>query len=315
MHLDIYQLVCFKRGIMIDTLPTTSFQWRLGSNTKLLVSAISVSITTVCHHIFLIFFICTVPLGRCTLLTPLCLQFLAFSLRALGKGLSLFLGPLSGTPYHCFWEKLLWFSVWEKKVRTHLCEIHLCWRVQMCACFSVHCTGGVHVFDSLCVVQVVCVCLCVFLCVDVRYGYDGGVACGVGCGGWGKTSNRRANCPVCCASTQLFLVILELSLLLVCFFKGFPDLFLYISANHITTWCSSGEDCVQSWGKKPSCCCDDWTKWQRATLQRRHISEDDMILWCSKRNFVVPWDMCKMVSYLGQVLVNFFHVRYDGCVD
>ena len=41
-------------------------------STKLLVSVFGVSVRTVCHLIFLTFFIHTVPLGRCTLLTPHC---------------------------------------------------------------------------------------------------------------------------------------------------------------------------------------------------------------------------------------------------
>ena len=57
----------------------------------------SVSIRTVCHHIFLTF-IHTVPLGRCALLTPLCWQFLASLLRPLETDLSLVYDPLSGTP-------------------------------------------------------------------------------------------------------------------------------------------------------------------------------------------------------------------------
>ena len=44
----------------------------LGFSTKLLVSVFSESIRTVCHLIFLTFLNHTVPLGRCTLLTPHC---------------------------------------------------------------------------------------------------------------------------------------------------------------------------------------------------------------------------------------------------
>ena len=69
---------------------STGFQWRLGVNTKLLVSVFNVYIRTVCHLIFLTFFIHTVPLGRCALLTPHCWQFLASLLRPLGKDFSLF---------------------------------------------------------------------------------------------------------------------------------------------------------------------------------------------------------------------------------
>ena len=68
---------------------STGFQWRLGVgfNTKLLVSVFSVSIRTVYHHIFLTFFIHTIPLGGCALLTPLCWQFLTFLFRSLEKDL------------------------------------------------------------------------------------------------------------------------------------------------------------------------------------------------------------------------------------
>ena len=80
----------------------------------------------VCHFLFLTFFIRTVSLGRCTLLTPLCWQFLASLLRPLGKDLSLFLDPLSGTHYHYPSEKQC-FTTFRKKLKTHLFEIHLCW--------------------------------------------------------------------------------------------------------------------------------------------------------------------------------------------
>ena len=50
---------------------------------------------------FLTFFIHTVSLGRCALLTPLCWQFLASLLRPLAKDLSLFLDPLLWT--HCYY--------------------------------------------------------------------------------------------------------------------------------------------------------------------------------------------------------------------
>ena len=63
----------------------TGFQWKLGSNTKLLVSVFNVSIRTVCHHIVLTFFIHTIPLGCCTLLTPLCWQSLTSRLMSLHK--------------------------------------------------------------------------------------------------------------------------------------------------------------------------------------------------------------------------------------
>ena len=72
---------------------------------KIAFSVFSVSIRTDCYLIFLTFFIHNVPLGRCSLLTPLCGQILASLLRPLENYLSLFLDPLSGTPYHYPSEK------------------------------------------------------------------------------------------------------------------------------------------------------------------------------------------------------------------
>ena len=69
----------------------TGCQRRLGSYTKLHVSLISVSITTTCHHIFLTFFIYTIPLHCCALLTYL--RDPHFSLETFG-----ILVPLSKTP-------------------------------------------------------------------------------------------------------------------------------------------------------------------------------------------------------------------------
>ena len=78
---------------------STGFQWKPGSNTKLLACVFSVYVTTLCHLIFLTFFIHTYHLGRCVLSTPLCLQFLASVSRPMAEDLSLSLAPLSGTPY------------------------------------------------------------------------------------------------------------------------------------------------------------------------------------------------------------------------
>ena len=50
-------------------------------------------------------------LERCTLLTPLCSQFLASIWRPLAKDLSLFLAPLSGIPYLYLSEKLSVFQL------------------------------------------------------------------------------------------------------------------------------------------------------------------------------------------------------------
>ena len=61
---------------------------------KIACLCFSASIRTVCHLIFLTFFIHTVPLGCCALLTPLCWQFLASLLRPLRKDL-------------CFWTHCL----------------------------------------------------------------------------------------------------------------------------------------------------------------------------------------------------------------
>ena len=126
---------------------SSGFQWRLGFSTKLLVSVLSVSIRTVCHHIFLTF-IHTVPIGHCALSTPLFWQFLASLLRPLGKDLSLLLDPLSWTPYHYPWEK--------QPLKRNLRPIYLkfiCAEVQVSFCM--YHSGGV------------CVCVCVFMCVCV----------------------------------------------------------------------------------------------------------------------------------------------------
>ena len=70
---------------------STGFQWRLRFSTKLLVSFQCIYQNSMPPYI-LTFFIHTVPLGGCALLTPLCWQFLASLLRPLGKDLSVF-GP------------------------------------------------------------------------------------------------------------------------------------------------------------------------------------------------------------------------------
>ena len=110
---------------------STGFQWRLGFSTNLRVSVFNVCIRTVCHHTFLTFFMCTIPLGRSALLTPLCWQFLTSLLRPLEKDLSLFLDPLSETPYHYPSEKQC-FTTFTKKLETRLFEIHLCWSAEVC---------------------------------------------------------------------------------------------------------------------------------------------------------------------------------------
>ena len=77
-------------------LRTLHFHW-LPVKTR-----IQYKIACLCFQcIYLTFFIHTVPLGRCALLTPHCWQFLASLLRPLAKNLSLFLDPLSGIHYHC----------------------------------------------------------------------------------------------------------------------------------------------------------------------------------------------------------------------
>ena len=78
---------------------------------KLLACVFSVYVTTLCHLIFLTFFIHTYHLGRCVLSTPLCLQFLASVSRPMAEDLSLSLGPLSGTPYLYLSGKLSVFQL------------------------------------------------------------------------------------------------------------------------------------------------------------------------------------------------------------
>ena len=78
---------------------------------KIACLCFSVSLTTPCHLTFLTFFIYTNHLERCTLLTPLCCQFLASVWRPLAGDLSLFLAPLSGIPYLYLSEKLSVFQL------------------------------------------------------------------------------------------------------------------------------------------------------------------------------------------------------------
>ena len=136
----------------------------------------SVSIRTVCHLIFLTFFIHTVPLGRYALLTPHCWQwqFLASVLRPLAKNLSLFLDPLSGTHYHYPSEKhsvlqllkwnlrLIFFAPVCAEVQVLICVfVCVCLCVCVCVCVCVYHSGGV------CLCVCVCVCVCVSVSVSV----------------------------------------------------------------------------------------------------------------------------------------------------
>ena len=100
--------------------------------------------------IFLTFFIHTVPLGRCALLTPHCWQFLASLLRLLAKNLSLFLDPLSGTHYHYPLENHSVLQLLKRNLR-------LIFFAPICA--------EVQVLVSVCITQEVCVCVC--LCLSV----------------------------------------------------------------------------------------------------------------------------------------------------
>ena len=104
---------------------STGFQWRLGFNTKLLVSVFSVSIRTVCHHIFLAFFIHTVPLRRCALDTSL-LTVPCFSWTFGKRSFSVF-GPTVGNSLPPSPRKTQCFTTFKNKLKTHLFEIHLCW--------------------------------------------------------------------------------------------------------------------------------------------------------------------------------------------
>ena len=67
------------------------FQLKPGSSTKLLACVFSVCVVTLCHLIFLTFFIHITHLGCCALLKPLCLQFLASVLRPLAQDLCVLL--------------------------------------------------------------------------------------------------------------------------------------------------------------------------------------------------------------------------------
>ena len=82
-----------------------------GSITKLLACAFSVSLTTPCHLTFLAFFINTIHLERCTVLTLLRFQFIASVWRPLTEDPSLSLAPLSGIPYLYLSEKLSVFQL------------------------------------------------------------------------------------------------------------------------------------------------------------------------------------------------------------
>ena len=127
---------------------STGFQFKPGSNTKLLACVFSVSVITLCQYIFLTF-IHTTRLGLCALLTPLCLQFLASVSRPLAENLSLSLAPLSGTPYLYLSGKLSIFQLSQKNtpknLKSHLFGKHLCWCLQVCA--------------FVYVIQLVCVCV------------------------------------------------------------------------------------------------------------------------------------------------------------
>ena len=132
---------------------STGFQWRLALSTKLLVSVFNVSIRTVCHLIFLTFFIHTVRLGRRALLTPHCWQFLASLLRPLAKDLSLFLDPLSGTHYHYPSENHSVLQLLKQSLRL-IFFAPICSEVQVLVSVCIH-SGGV------------CVCVCVCVCLSV----------------------------------------------------------------------------------------------------------------------------------------------------
>ena len=128
---------------------------------KIACLCFSVSIRTVCHLIFLTFFIHTVPVGHCALLTPHCWQFLTSLLRPLAKVLSLFLDLLSGTHYHYPSEKHSVLQLFKTKLKTHLFRTHLCWSASVSFC--VYHSGGVCVFVCVCVCVRVRVCVCVSL--------------------------------------------------------------------------------------------------------------------------------------------------------
>ena len=118
-------------------------------------SVFSVSIRTVCHHIFLTFFIHTIPLGHCTFLTPLCWQLLASLLRPREKALSLFLDPLSETSYHYPSDKHSVSQLLKRNLRP-ICLKFISAEMQKC------------VLVSVCIIQeVVCVCVCISLSLSL----------------------------------------------------------------------------------------------------------------------------------------------------
>ena len=142
------------------------FQWKPGSNAKLLACVFSVSVTTLCHLIFLTFFIHTYHLGRCVLSTPLCLQFLASVSRPMPEDLSLSLAPLSGTPYLYLSGKLSAFQLSKRSLKL-IClksiSADVCKCVLLCMSFSWR--ACVCMYARARARACVCVCMCYVICM------------------------------------------------------------------------------------------------------------------------------------------------------
>ena len=108
----------------------------------------SVSVITLCHLIFLTFFIHTIHLGRCTLLTPLCLQYLASVSKPLAHYLEL--------PTFISLKKTQCFSTSKRT-----------WKLISLKCISVEICKWLCVLFNIYVFVCVCVCACVRVCVHV----------------------------------------------------------------------------------------------------------------------------------------------------
>ena len=85
---------------------------------------VTVSVITPCHLTFLTF-IHTIHPERCSLLTPLCFQFLASVWKPLAEDLSLYLAPTVWNSLPLSLRKTWCFSTFKKKLKTHLFEKHL----------------------------------------------------------------------------------------------------------------------------------------------------------------------------------------------
>ena len=115
----------------------------------------------VCHLIFLTFFIHTVPLGRCALLTPHCWQFL-LSVETFDKRSFSVFGPTVWNSLPLSLRKTQCFTTFKTKHKTHLFRTHLCWSASVSFC--VYCSGGVCVCVSIIIsLCILCVCVCLLV--------------------------------------------------------------------------------------------------------------------------------------------------------